>query len=331
MTSKLLSGAALLVVILPVTALANDGIGAVGAGGIVVGKTDAVAMKKEVLNVSYDKISVDYVFLNESDKDVDEAIFFPLPEYGPASESAESYYGQPAGFSVTVDGAPVVYKTVVLALAGGANVGAALKEIGLDDAQIAHYPLSSPFEGRVKPISAKQEKLLAERNLLVRSMSGGHWVPNWTVQINYVWRQKFPAHKEVRVHHQYRPFASAGPGYAYVGDVPEKNYCADKNFNAASAGRERPDGAAARASFISYILKTGNTWKNGIEDFTLNLVKNDPSELVTLCFPGKFKKINATTLQVQLKNFKPKQDLDVYFGNIREQADHRGVAPKIAR
>jgi hypothetical protein len=30
-------------------ASANDGIGAVSAGGIVFGKTDAIAMKKEVL------------------------------------------------------------------------------------------------------------------------------------------------------------------------------------------------------------------------------------------------------------------------------------------
>ena len=29
--------------------MANDGIGSVSAGGIIVGKTDAVAMKKEVL------------------------------------------------------------------------------------------------------------------------------------------------------------------------------------------------------------------------------------------------------------------------------------------
>lgn len=42
----------------------------------------------------------------------------------------------------------------------------------------------------------------------------------------------------------------------------------------ASARRERPDGVAARAGFISYILKTGNTWKNGIEDFTLNVPAN---------------------------------------------------------
>ena len=39
---------------------ANDGVGQVAIGGIVFGKTDAIAMKKEVLNVRHRKISVDY-------------------------------------------------------------------------------------------------------------------------------------------------------------------------------------------------------------------------------------------------------------------------------
>ena len=32
---------------------ANDGYGALGAGGIIIGKTDDIAMAKEVLEISY--------------------------------------------------------------------------------------------------------------------------------------------------------------------------------------------------------------------------------------------------------------------------------------
>ena len=81
--------------------------------------------------------------------------------------------------------------------------------------------------------------------------------------------------------------------------------------------------------WVSYILTTGNTWKNGIEDFTLNLVKGKADELISLCFPGTFTKINPTTLQVKLRNFHPKQDLDVYFGNVEGMVAHDGVAPQI--
>jgi hypothetical protein len=49
----------------PPVVWANDGISAAAGGGIVLGKTDAIAMKKEVLEISVDKISVDYDFVNE--------------------------------------------------------------------------------------------------------------------------------------------------------------------------------------------------------------------------------------------------------------------------
>jgi hypothetical protein len=83
---------------------------------------------------------------------------------------------------------------------------------------------------------------------------------------------------------------------------------------------------------VSYILKTGNTWKRGIEDFTLNIVKRRPSELVSLCFPGTVKKIDALTFQVRLSSFQPAEDLQVYFGNVDyDAADNSGVMPALAR
>lgn len=60
---------------------ANDGFGALGAGGIIIGKTNDIAMAKEVLDISYDKIKVDYEFVNESNHDIIETIVFPMPPY----------------------------------------------------------------------------------------------------------------------------------------------------------------------------------------------------------------------------------------------------------
>ena len=77
----------------------------------------------------------------------------------------------------------------------------------------------------------------------------------------------------------------------------------------------------------SYILKTGNNWKRGIEDFTLNLVKQDPSELISLCFPGTVNKVDARTYQVHLKNFRPASNLDVYFGNVASPSGNDGKMP----
>jgi len=59
--------------------------------------------------------------------------------------------------------------------------------------------------------------------------------------------------------------------------------------------------------------------ENGIEDFTLNLNKDSSDELISLCFPGDFKKINSKTLQLHLTNFKPTNDLLVYFANYNDE------------
>jgi hypothetical protein len=322
----------LLALAAPAASHANDGIAGVSAGGIVFGKTDAVAMKKEVLNVSYDKISVDYDFLNESAADVEETISFPLPEYTAGYQQSDTYYGQPSGFSIVVDGKPVAYKTMLAAKLDGKDVTARLRGFGLTDEQIAYFPSSSPFEKKVKPLSAQQQKALTGAGLYAQLAGDDAWVPAWTVQIHYVWQEKFPSRKVVHVHHEYAPFADAGPGASYIPDDFAKTHCADKDFfkayNRVKATKEQH---YVSAKWVSYILKTGNTWKNGIEDFTLNLVKKDPSELISLCFPGKFKKINPTTLQVKLKNFKPTRDLAVYFGNGDDSASSEGVEPKLSR
>ncbi|HAT30750.1 MAG TPA: hypothetical protein DCW29_07825 [Janthinobacterium sp.] len=117
---KILCATLLLMAAAP--ASANDAVAGVSAGGIVFGKTDIVAMKKEVLNVGYDKISVDYEFLNESEAAVEETISFPMPEYTAGYKVADVYYGLLDQFSVLVDGKAVAYKTVMAANIKGKNL-----------------------------------------------------------------------------------------------------------------------------------------------------------------------------------------------------------------
>lgn len=302
--------------LLPLLASANDGIGAVSAGGIVFGKTDAIAMKKEVLNVSYTLISVDYEFVNESAAEVEETIIFPLPAYPASNLPSESYYGQPGGFSIKVDDKPVSFRTVVQASLNGKDVTAQLKKAGLSDAQIAYTPAFGE-QRKVAKLTAQQRQQLIQLHLIGDGPTA-EIEPIWDIQVNYVWQQKFPANKVVRVHHEYKPFISGGPGDWVMDKDTEKRFCTDAAFLASwkKFATHDPYSDVLPSSKVAYILKTGNTWKNGIEDFTLNVIKNDPKELVSLCFPGSFKKIDARTYQVKLRNFRPTNDLDVYFGNI---------------
>lgn len=320
--------------LLSLPVMANDGIGSVATGGIILGKTHDIAMKKEVLNVGWSKISVDYEFLNESDTDKTENIVFPLPRYGANYGYSDAYYGEPNEFSILVNQQKVNYHTHIEAYLKNKNITQELKQIGLTDEQIAFFPNASPFDVKVKNFNKEQLKALKAKNYLTDETSDSQLAPAWEVQVSYIWSQTFPHGKTLKVHHEYQPFIATGPGFYVVdSNFPEK-YCADKAFmkKLDSLAQGEKGSQFLPAAYVSYILKTGNTWKNGIEDFTLNLKKEKPNEIVSLCFPGEFKKLDTNTLQVHLTEFKPEQDLNVYFGNIdinEKNYNSNAIAPKI--
>ena len=296
-------------------ASANDGIGSLGVGGIVFGKTDTIAMKKEVLNISWKKISVDYEFLNESNSDVVETIFFPLPDYQVDPNPRHS--GQPDQFSITVDGKIVGYKTILRSFmdSNDEDITQDLRKIGLNDEEIAFFPFEGPFRVKVKPLTKKQVTQLQTKGY-IQDNSGLY--PAWTVRIAYQWTQRFPAGKTVHVHHEYSPFNSNGPAEMGTSDKQPILYCADKNYLKSWHKLRINDknNESISNTVVEYILKTGNTWKNGIEDFTLNLIKESPSELITLCFPGDFRRTSPTNLQLHMTNFRPTEDLSIFYGNL---------------
>jgi hypothetical protein len=322
--------------LMSVSSFANDGIGSVATGGITLGKTTDIGMKKEVLNVAWNKISVDYDFLNESNEDKTESIIFPLPRYGANYGYSDAYYGEPNKFLVLVNGKKVDFHTHIQAYLKNKNITQELIKLGLTPEQMAFFPNSSPFDVKVKQFSSEQIKSLKAKGYLTDETSDSSLAPAWDVEVSYQWNQTFPHGQILKVHHEYQPFVATGPGFYVIEKDFPKKYCADNAFiNKVNHLNKNPEGEAysmVPAAYVSYILETGNTWKNGIEDFTLNLNKQNPNELVSLCFPGDFKKVSPTTLQVHLTNFKPQQNLDVYFGNIDMNDKNYSsdtVAPKI--
>jgi hypothetical protein len=64
---------------------------------------------------------------------------------------------------------------------------------------------------------------------------------------------------------------------------------------------------------VEYILGTGRNWKGPIRDFKLRIKKDSADQLITLCFPGKSKKINPLVIEFTRSNFVPQDKLIVYF------------------
>jgi hypothetical protein len=125
--------------LVPVLALANDGMNGVAVGGIVLNNTDRIALKKQVISISRAMVSADYELLNESPAELEETITFPLPEYK-VMEEAGVYSGEPNGLMITADGKPVLFKTLLVAKFKDAAVTNQLRKIGLTEAQIVYNP-----------------------------------------------------------------------------------------------------------------------------------------------------------------------------------------------
>lgn len=321
----------LLALFAPALALASDGVDGVAVGGIVMQKTDSIALKREVLSISRTLVSADYELRNESGADVEETIMFHLPAYPVVAQKVNSYFGEPSGFGIQVDGNSVPFKTMLVARAADqTDVTAQLRKIGLTDAQIAYNPTFG-IELAYNPLTPNQIQQLIKLKLWANN-SAKNLGPVWNVQASYAWKQKFPVRQTVRVQHVYRPFVSHGPFTESLQPGFTEKFCADKPFMAAWKKANAKSANGVPANHVHYQLKNGNTWKNGIEDFTLNVSKVESSELVSLCFPGAVRKAGAKTFQFRQSNFKPKDDLHIYFGNVgavKVAAD--GVMPSLKR
>jgi hypothetical protein len=312
----------------PGTAAANDGFGELATGGIVIGKTDDIAMASEVLDIGHDLIEVSYDFINEGNHDITDTVIFPLPPY-PANpaESGVIYNGQPPDFYVAADGKPIIFTARTRAFIGDTDVSGKLLAAGITEKQMALMPFTNAVaEGHEMQLPHAQIEALNKAGLAKGN------TPLWTIQVNYMWQQTFPAGKHVHIYHRYRPFVAVGTASGFDPRslaIPDKHswglnmaaFCPDTGVikalqNLYAQPEHRDAYGEIPGAIVAYVLKTANSWKNGIHDFTLRLHKQSPSEVTSLCFPAKFSKKDDRTLEARLMDFHPQQDLSIYFGNI---------------
>ena len=304
-------------------AQANDSTATVGAGGLVLEKTDSIAMESEDLYVSVDEVRVRYVFRNLSNAPVTTVVAFPMP---PRSMSDE-YGGDvayPSDFRTSVDGRPVEVKLERKAAVNGKDHRARLEELNIPIAP-------ESINDAVKTMDRLAPAVRAE---LVRLGVAGeeewdddgkgmkkHLIPLWTVEDKYWWRQTFPPGSEVRIDHRYVPGAGGSVesfiAYPEYRDTPDDRalmakYCVDKAFIAAVDKRRNKglEGPLMPERSVEYILTTGANWAKPIGDFRLVVDKGQPQNLVSFCGEG-VRKISPTQFEMRKRNWRPTHDLKV--------------------
>ncbi|MGO9567943.1 MAG: DUF4424 family protein [Desulfomonilaceae bacterium] len=311
------------VTLIPATeAFANASTAEVAAGGIVFVKSENVRMLEETLHISVKRVNVKYRFLNESDQDVHSTVAFPLPLYdiragnGPYDDARAIM----ATFKVWVAGRPVSTEISRKALDGDRDITALLREVGLSDKQIFDdADLTSDSVAALEKLEREKGKSF-----------------DWKGSDTAFWQQSFPAGKEIVIELSYKPLAGNSYNEAYDknngGYTPrEPRWSPDEYRNKACLDKRSElkiaqkiamlvnEGAVEvhlNADNVAYILATGRNWKGPIGTFTLRIEKGAPDEEISLCFPGKPKKISPTIYEFYKRDFVPPDELVVFFYSV---------------
>jgi hypothetical protein len=326
-----------------VHALGNDGAASSAVGGIQLRREANVSMERERLAISGDKVTVEYEFLNKTDKDITTEVAFPIPPYSYAifSDASDPYFDD---FRLWVEGKELKYDVDARAKVEGEDYTDLLKGMGMD------IPLFGGWEtdhkghtvGPIAKLKKEQVNQLATLGLIgIGPTNNDDMVPMWQVAKTYYWTQTFPAHKVLHVRHEYTP------EYGYQAHVPDeldaknqllgengiedefKHACVDPLLRQGLMDQMARNGVSEfRTSWVDYILTTANTWKTPIADFTLIIDKRltideqggplyrNATRYVTLCWDGPVKKLDANRFIAHEAKFVPKKELHIVFVSV---------------
>lgn len=297
-------------------ASANDTVASMGAGGLVLERTDGITMLSEDLFLSMDEVRVTYRFLNHTDEGIETIVAFPMPDIEP------DWMGSVRGpvldpmrtlpFITRIDGYSVPTQVEQKAMLNGVDVTRRLQRLGLP-----LNPYWDALEGPVGDLTEAQIAELVADGLLdssvhddgVRSSIG-----LWTLKTTHYWTQYFPPGEEVRIEHTYVPVTggTTGTGVGEPGDHwPDYDgeYCVDAPVRAAVA-RQQAEGFHMRDSWLDYTLVTGANWSGPIGDFRLVVDKGSENNVVSFCAEG-VRQISPTQFEVRHTNYIPTRDLNV--------------------
>ena len=305
------------------TAFANDTMSTLGAGGLVFLTTEDVKMTSEDLYVSPDLIRVKYEFTNQTDKDVEALVAFPLPDITGDGEFMVSIPTEDAenifGFATLFEGKPVDAELHQYAFATNLDYTKYLTDLG-----VPLTPFGEATINAIDALSDEQKTDMFKHGLVVPMEydSGQGWqkdyYPVWTLKSTYTWQAVFPANETVDVEHSYKPSVGGTVAVTFLSDPYEdydpattyKNkYCTDDGFvNAVRKTLTNPDepySAPFTERWLSYIWSTGANWQGSIGKFKLTVDKGRPENLVSFCWDGEVKKTSPTTFEMEATDWWP--------------------------
>lgn len=312
--------ALLAALLLAAPAAANDSVASMGAGGLVLQRTDGIEMRSEDLYVSAAEIRVNYRFYNRTARNIATIVAFPMPDLAGGIESdvaLEDPLRMP--FRTTINGRSVATNVEQKAVLNGVDHSGLIRGLGL--------PLSPRGDATTRAmLSLPQPQIemlielgLAEdRSWFDAGVRHAEFAPLWTLKTTHYWTQVFPAGRELDVRHRYAPAIGGSSGSVFGDALMESSeaaneaathYCTDDAFWA-GARRMRSRGLHLSETWVDYILTTGANWAEPIGEFRLVVDKGSSRNLVSFCGEG-VRRINSTRFEIRRRNYTPTGDLSL--------------------
>lgn len=308
-------------------ASANDTTAQLSAGGLILGRTDLIAMESEDLFISMQKVAVDYVFRNNSDKDIETLVAFPMPDIEGSpywnTDIPDQTSDNFLGFSVSIDGQKVKPELQHAAYAVGVDISKELEAQG-----VPYFPFGEATLKALEQIAPEVAEDWQNRGIIaINEYDDGSGMkgvrePLWQLRSAYWWKARFPAGKPVKVAHSYRPSVggTAGVSFYMEGkfqgqyDDYKRKYCLDEGFERAVVkAANSADGGYPpfTEAWLFYVLTTGGNWALGtIGKFRLTIDKGDPKNILSFCGSG-VRKVGPTTFEMTAQDFVPERDIDI--------------------
>ena len=310
------------------SALANDSTAELKTGGLILLKSSKIEMQSEDLLISSKEIKIKYVFLNDLPTDIATIIAFPMPRISMSSaggdieipnENSDNFLD----FSTSVNGRPISARTELRAYQDDHEVTSILKA-----ARVPLTPNRQQTQSALDRLPKFKKKELIRDNLV--DAAG----PRWSLATTYYFNLVFPAGKETRIEHKYRPSVGSS-NVTSLGDpnliskswIKEKigKYCIDDaTLNVITSAKKPPHmdyGSPFTEERISYILHTGANWMGPIANFHLAIDKGSPENLISLCGYGVTES-TPTLVEFSKSNFTPNNDIDIIILKPFEKSLH---------
>ena len=326
----ILMGIAVAAALMPACGHANDSTAMLGAGGLELVKNDSVRLAREDLYLSPSEVRVRYEFVNGTKADFESEVAFPLPDVD-LSELSEVGIVNPGkdpvnfvDFSVVADGRPVAFSGEMKAMLDGRDITALLARHGIPVSRF-----DEKFYDALDNVPGPARKELADAGVALWDDYGNTY-PKWTMRTAYHWRQVFPAGKTVVIEHRYKPVLGlsffseydleamhAPPEEGEEGNwVVGKEYCVDAATEAAIRRKLSRVGEdqyhTLSALTLRYILTTANNWSGPIGHFRMEIDKEKPGRILSLCMDG-LKKESPALFIYEKDGFVPEKEVDLLF------------------